>query len=205
MILKAELIANLLRQGENPSTDDPLVITPTPNLGMLEKSGSASIDLRLGTWFVTLKQSRMTHLKIDDHGSQLTKTHFVSFGESYILHPRSFLLSATLEWLRIPKNLAAYVVGRSSWGRRGLVIATATGVHPGFTGCLTLELSNLGELPIEIKPGMTICQLFLHKVEQLGKPEVDASQFNCRRKPTVGKVNLDSIAERLSAANRIKP
>jgi dCTP deaminase len=44
----------------------------------------------------------------------------------------------TLEWIRLPKNLAAYVTGKSSWGRRGLIPATATGVHPGFKGCLTL-------------------------------------------------------------------
>ena len=203
MILKAERIAELIRQGEKSSADDPLVITPRPNPAELEKSESASIDLRLGTWFVTLRQSRMTHLEIDDQSrnAQFAKTHYVSFGDRYVLHPRSFVLGVTLEWLRIPKNLAAYVIGRSSWGRRGLIIATATGVHPGFTGCLTLELTNVGEIPISTKPGMGICQLFLHRVEDSGKSTADASQFIGQRKPAVGRVELDDVASRLAAAN----
>ncbi|HUY32088.1 MAG TPA: dCTP deaminase [Pirellulales bacterium] len=203
MILKAERIADLLRQGEHSGTVDPLVITPRPDPDAIEATGAASIDLRLGTWFMTLRQSRMTHLSIDDSlpSSQLTKTHFVSFGNEYVLHPGNFVLSVTLEWMRIPKDLAAYVIGRSSWGRRGLIIATATGVHPGFTGCLTLELSNLGELPIAIKPGMGICQLFFHRVEQTGKPQTDASQFIGLRKPTVGRIELDVIA---SACRKIR-
>ena len=159
MILKSDRIAKLLQDGAKPETEDPLVITPTPpDLTKLAERGSGSIDIRLGTWFMTLRQARMTHLAIDAPGSQvqLTKTHYVPFGSEYYLHPRSFVLSVTLEWIRLPKNLAAYVIGKSSWGRRGLIIATATGVHPGFKGCLTLELSNVGELPIAIKPGMEI-------------------------------------------------
>jgi dCTP deaminase len=203
MILKADRIADLLKQGDKPGAPDPFVITPRPNLDKLEASGSASIDLRLGTWFVTLRHARMTHLRIDDWGTntRLTKTHFVSFGDEYVLHPKSFVLSVTLEWLRIPKGVAAYVIGKSSWGRRGLIIATATGVHPGFTGCLTLELTNVGEIPIAIKPGMPICQLFLHRIEDSGDHRTDMSQFVGQRKPTVGTLEVDEVATKLAAAN----
>jgi dCTP deaminase len=204
MLLKAERIADLLKEAEDQNTEDPFVLTPRPDLEEVRKSGAASVDLRLGTWFVTLRQSRMTHLSIEGTSGrtmQLAKTHYVRFGQEYVLHPRNFVLSVTLEWLRIPKNLAAYVIGRSSWGRRGLIIATATGVHPGFTGCLTLELSDVGELPIAIKPGMAICQLFVHRVEGTGKFEVDASQFNCARKPTVGRIKMDAVAEKLFKAD----
>ena len=65
MILKAERVASLLRQGDNPRTKDPLVIVPQPDLSELDQSGSASVDLRLGTWFVSLRQARMTHLAIE--------------------------------------------------------------------------------------------------------------------------------------------
>ena len=203
MILPSERIAELLRKGEEPDAPDPLVITPKPDLKKLETAGSASIDLHLGTWFLTLRQSRMTHLEIDSLGSpvQFTKTHYVSFGDQYILHPRSFVLGITLEWIRLPKAFAAYLIGRSSWGRRGLIIATAAGVHPGYCGCLTLELSNVGELPMAIKPGIAICQLFLHNVEHSEKPQVDVSQFIGMRKPTVGKVELDDFARRLARVN----
>jgi dCTP deaminase len=196
MILKAEKIAELLELGEKLDTLDPLVITPTPNLSELRKSGAASVDLRLGTWFVKLRQPRMTHLKVDDQegSSQLTKIRYVPFGDEYVLHPRSFVLGVTLEWLRLPKDLAAYAIGRSSWGRRGLIIATATGVHPGFKGCLTLELSNIGEIPIAIKPGMTICQLCLHQVQSAGSEFIDQNAFVGLRLPTLGRIGLDSIA-----------
>ncbi len=199
MILKAERIAELLKKGQAPEAPDPLVITPTPDLDKLTRSGSASIDMRLGTWFLSLRQSRMTHLQIGRHelGTQFTKTHYVPFGMDYILHPRRFVLGVTVEWIRVPGDLAGYVVGRSSWGRRGLIIATATGVHPGFKGCLSLELSNMGEIPIAIKPGMTICQLFIHEVEVSGSNYVDQSPFVGRRKPTLGSIDIDDIARKL--------
>ncbi|MCA9052009.1 MAG: dCTP deaminase, partial [Planctomycetaceae bacterium] len=116
----------------------------------------------------------------------------------FILHPRQFVLAVTLEWIRLPSNLAGYVVGRSSWGRHGLIIATATGVHPGFTGCLTLELTNVGEIPITIKPGTTICQVFLHTVDVRDPKRVDLSRFIGNRKPTIGAIQLDDVAVKLA-------
>src|SRR5260370_19384734 len=194
MILGADYIAKRLKEGKKSGTKDPLVITPTPDLNKLISSGSASIDLRLGTWFVTLRQSRMTHLAPDDRmpksRPQLAKTHHVRFGNEYTIHPRNFVLSSTLEWIRLPRDMAAYVIGRSSWGRRGLIIATATGEHPGFTGCLTLELTNVGELPICIYPGMPICQLFFNQVKAGRSAAVDPSQFVCSSKPAVGIIRL---------------
>ena len=80
-----------------------------------------------------------------------------------------------------------------------MIIATAVGVHPGFTGCLTLELTNVGEIPIAIKPGMTICQLFLHTVDSRS-PEIDKSPFACSRRPTLGKIKLDEVAKKLARA-----
>lgn len=199
MILRSERVADLIR-GEGKDSSDPLVITPQPDIDSLRKSGAASVDLRLGTWFVTLRQARMSHLRVDDQGyeSQLTKTHYVPFGSEYYLHPRNFVLGVTLEWIRLPKNLAAYVIGKSSWGRRGLIIATATGVHPGFTGCLTLELTNVGEIPIAIAPGMTICQLFIHTMEGSDTDYVDQSAFVGSRKPSLGHVTTDKIARCLA-------
>ena len=202
MILKADRIAQQLQTPDN--ADDPLVIRPLPDLHLLEDSGSASVDLRLGCWFQAFRSSRCSHLDVYDNvskppsESQLTKQHYVAFGEPFILHPRAFVLAVTLEWIRLPSNLAGYVVGRSSWGRHGLIIATATGVHPGFTGCLTLELTNVGEIPITIKPGTTICQLFLHSVDVRDPKRVDLSRFVGNRKPTIGSIHLDEIAIKLA-------
>jgi dCTP deaminase len=202
MILKSDRITELLA---NPAkVKDPLVITPQPSLDELRRAGSSSVDLRLGTWFVTLRQSRfplldVSNASVDGPGeNRLTRKYYIPFGKSYILHPRNFVLGATLEWIRLPRNLAGYVVGKSSWGRRGLVIATATGVHPGFAGCLTLEITNLGEMPIAIRPGMQICQLCLHAVESASE-DIDRSSFSCHRRPTLGSVKLDTTAQKLAA------
>jgi dCTP deaminase len=201
MILKSDEIANMLRSPPEKQRDR-LIIRPLPDLDKLERSGAASIDFRLGTWFVSLRHTRFPALSVDDmpdaveHNESLAKPQFVPFGMDFILQPRGFVLGVTLEWVRLPSHLAGYVIGRSSWGRRGLVIATAAGVHPGFTGCLTLELSNVGEIPIAIKPGMQICQLFLHST----KPTdfVDSSVFVGLRRPTIGRINLDDVAKKLA-------
>jgi dCTP deaminase len=201
LVLKSERIAEYLEAGRKTDTADPLVIVPTPDPQTIRETGAASIDLRLGTWFVTLRQARMPYMQIeDDHSrvSQLTKTHYVPFDKEFYLHPGSFVLGATLEWLRIPADIAAYVIGRSGWGRRGLIIATATGVHPGFKGCLTLELTNVGEIPIAIRPGIPVCQLFLHSVDSSSSANVDKSSFVGFRRPTLGRMELDNFAQRLA-------
>lgn len=205
MILKADEIARLL--GTTSQTkSDRLIIRPEPPLNEIAKSGAASIDLRLGTWFVTLQRRRMRSLEAGEQTSSVfsdskhTRTNYVPFGKEYVLHPRSFVLAVTLEWIRLPRNLAGYVIGRSSWGRRGLIIATAAGVHPGFTGCLTLELTNVGEIPLPIKPGLLICQLFLHTTSP-NSDLVDTSKFIGFRRPTLGQVGSDRIADALAQAS----
>src|SRR5262249_35032475 len=157
----------------------------------IRSTGAASIDLRLGTWFSVPRPNRTGILRIFDESEKSTtaevartKNHYVPFGGQFVLHPRNFVLGVTLEWIRLPSTLGGYIVGRSSWGRRGLVIATASGVHPGFSGCLTLELTNLGEIPIEIRPGMPVSQLFLHQTTSGGAS--DQSKFVGLRRPIQG-------------------
>jgi dCTP deaminase len=202
MILKADEIAELLSTPPEKKTDR-LLIRPQPSVKGMAKSGSASVDLRLGTWFMTLHRRRTASLEIDPsktgswNDAKFTRTNYIPFGAEFVLHPRSFVLAATLEWIRLPSNLAAYVIGRSSWGRRGLIIATAAGVHPGYSGCLTLELTNVGEIPIALKPGITICQLFLHTTSQRSDL-VDQSKYIGHRRPTLGRIEPDAIAMKLA-------
>jgi dCTP deaminase len=204
MILKADTLARLIRDPPK-DPDERLFIRPTPNLKKVHDSGAASIDLRLGTWFMTLPRTRFTHLDVIEEldpqsadAGRLAKTHYVPFHKRFILHPKDFVLAVTLEWIRLPNKLAGYVVGRSSWGRRGLIIATAAGIHPGFTGCLTLELSNVGEVPIVLVPGITICQVFFHRVESTSTETTDRSAFLGSRKPGVGTIKRDEVALRLA-------
>jgi len=206
MLLGSAEIATQLEEGRE-GNPDRLLIAPEPDVERLKTSGSASIDLRLGTWFTTARASRLQCLDIYKRGEQqpsehaLTLKQYVPFRERFILHPHSFVLAATLEWIRMPRDLAGYVTGKSSWGRRGLVIETAPGVHPGFAGCLTLELANVGSIPIAIVPGTMICQLFLHKVITDGK-HADQSAFVAQRQPSLSKIELDAFAEKLSPQER---
>jgi dCTP deaminase len=114
----------------------------------------------------------------------------------FVLHPGEFVIGITLEWVKFPFDLSGYVTGKSSWGRRGLIIETAAGIHPGFTGCLTLELANVGAAPIKLNPGMQICQIFLHLVES-GK-RASSTQFVGYRKPGLGRVASDATLNALS-------
>ena len=195
-MLNSSAIVKLIR-------DEELLIAPKPDLSEMALECSASLDLRLGTWFVSTRLSR--HALMDIYAENesspteenITHKHYVPFGKKFILHPHCFVLAATLEWIRMPNSHAGYVTGKSSWGRRGLVIETAPGVHPGFTGCLTLEIANVGEIPIALMPGTKICQLFLH---QITSTEFNSNQsaFNANRQPLLGRIRIDKFANLLS-------
>ena len=191
-------IAEYLETSPDDS-DDRLVIAPMPDLAELRSKSEASIDLRLGSWFSTTKARRHPILDIyEDEGSppkeaSLSSTYYVPFREKFILHPRRFVLAVTLEWIRIPSFLGGMVTGKSSWGRRGLIIETAPGVHPGFSGCLTLEVANVGDIPIAIKPGTPICQLFLHKLDEPAQLKAK-SKFQGQRRPKLGSITLDDYS-----------
>ena len=140
---------------------DRLVVTP---LLSQDQIGEASIDIRLGNDFIITRRGNLASVdpskeNIKEHKYQ-TK-HYINFGDKFYLHPGELVLASTLEYFRFPNNVAAYVTSRSSWGRAGLVIATATAVHPGFTGSITLELVNLGEVPLVLYPGLSVAQLVL--------------------------------------------
>jgi len=87
----------------------------------------------------------------------------VRFGESFTLHPGQLVLAAALEYISMPCGLAASVITRSSYGRLGLITATAVHVHPGYKGCVTLELYNFGDTPVVLYPALPIAQfVFIH-------------------------------------------
>ncbi len=166
-----------------------IFLTPAPDRAEFEKHSGASIDLHLGRWFRTMRQSNVTVLKVGKTQSYsgFSKEHFVPFGTEFILHPGKFALGMTLEWISFPGDLAGHITGKSSLGRRGLVIETAAGIHPGFAGCLTLELANVGEIPIALNPGMEFCQVFFH--ETLSENRGATSQFKGSRKPELGSTS----------------
>ena len=87
------------------------------------------------------------------------REQYVPFDETFVLQPSDFALATSLEYICFPNHLMAFVEGKSSLGRAGLLIATATQVAPGFRGCVVLELFNAGTVPVLLRPGMRIAQL----------------------------------------------
>jgi dCTP deaminase len=168
-----------------------LVITPILDWARQAKDGASAIDVRLGQHFRVPRRTKLDsldHLR-PDHRSNIERykdDYYVPLGDYFVLHPRQFVLGETLEWIHLPRSLAAYVTGRSSWGRDGLIIATATGVHAGYCGILTLELTNLGEIPVRLYPGLTIAQLFIHSVDSQGVAMVASSAFAGSTGPSSG-------------------
>lgn len=116
----------------------------------------ASVDLRLGSDFLKLDENVSDSISMDSP-PRYVEVH----SGDIVIPPHSFLLATTIEYIRLPADLTAFVEGRSSIGRLGLFIQNAGWVDPGFEGTITLELYNANRLPLKLKTGRRICQLVL--------------------------------------------
>lgn len=199
-VLSTDAIRARLRD-KNPSSR--LVVQPLLDEAGQLKEGQASVDVRLGFEFCLVTSS--AYGSIGEFGPEgigsdsfegLYRREYVPFGAQLVIHPHQFMLAQTLEYMRLPSDLMAYVVGRSTWGRLGLIVATAVGIHPGFAGSLTLELRNLGETPLTLYPGQTIAQLFFHAV-------IDANGAPQQRVGPQAQYNgaVDMVPKQLSSAH----
>ncbi len=128
--------------------------------------GPNSVHLRLGNDFRVFKHVEKTHIDPLSDGSDYTELITVENDKPFILHPNEFVLATTLEWIEMPNDLAGNLDGRSSLGRLGIIIQTAAMVDAGFKGKLTLEVVNIGKIPVKIYPGMKICKITFHKLTQ---------------------------------------
>jgi len=139
--------------------------------------GRASIDVRLGNVFIVFRRTKYSGLdvletskeKLASRIEEFQERIYVPLGKKFFLHPQQLVLGCTLEYVRIPNDLVAEVVGRSSWGRLGLILSAATLVHPGFAGVITLELANQDDVPIPLIPGLRIAQLVIMKTTFKGE------------------------------------
>ncbi len=130
-----------------------------PALSM-DQIGPASIDLKLGNVFKVFKQGRYLSLDVKKGiPAEFMGEIIINDDKPFILHPNTFALAATKEYISVPDNLSVKVEGKSTLARMGILVHTAGFVDPGFEGVLTLELSNQANLPIAIYPGMYICQI----------------------------------------------
>src|ERR1035437_5259662 len=142
-------------------------ITPAPDFAT--QLGSCSIDLRLGNAFRIFESG--VHGVIDPRknvAKEFTKEIIVEEGNAFIMQPGDFVLGTTVEDVEIPDDLVGSLEGRSSIGRLGIIVhSTAATIDAGRKGCNTLELANVGKLPVALHPDMRICCI---SFEQLSSP-----------------------------------
>ena len=120
----------------------------------------ASVDVRLGTSFRVFHNPRVASIDLRDPPTNLTEGVEVEDGQAFVIHPGEFVLGRTQEWVELPDDIVSRIEGKSSVGRLGLIVhATAGFIDPGFSGTLTLEITNLTRVPIKLYPGLPIAQL----------------------------------------------
>ncbi|MFK5635244.1 MULTISPECIES: dCTP deaminase [unclassified Ornithinimicrobium] len=152
----------------------------------------SSVDVRLDRYFRLFDNHKYRVIDPAQDQPDLTRLIEVEADESFVLHPGEFVLGSTYEEVTLPDDVAARVEGKSSLGRLGLLThATAGFVDPGFTGHVTLELSNVATLPIVLHPGMKIGQLCFF---QLSSPaehpygsSAKGSHYQGQRGPTASR------------------
>ncbi len=155
----------------------------------------SSVDVRVDRTFRVFHNSRHPYIDVRKQMDDLTELVTVPEDEPFVLHPGEFVLGQTLEYVRIPDDLVARLEGKSSLGRLGLVIHSTAGfVDPGFEGNLTLELSNLANLPITIYHGMPIGQISFMRMDEAverpyGKPA--GSKYQGQAEPTASRYYLN--------------
>ncbi|MGH3737344.1 MAG: dCTP deaminase [Micromonosporaceae bacterium] len=141
----------------------------------------SSIDVRLDRWFRVFNNTKYTHIDPSIQQDELTSLVEVPDDEPFVLHPGEFVLASTLEVVTLPDDLAGRLEGKSSLGRLGLLTHSTAGfIDPGFSGHVTLELSNVANLPITLWPGMKIGQLCIFRLSSPADHPYGSSVYGSR-------------------------
>ena len=156
----------------------------------------SSVDVRIDKFFRVFENHRYPHIDPAEEQSELTREVQPQAGEPFILHPGEFVLASTYEVITLPDDIAGRLEGKSSLGRLGLLTHSTAGfIDPGFSGHVTLELSNVATLPIKLWPGMKIGQLCLFRLSSPAEHPYGSSQYGSRyqgqRGPTPSKSYLN--------------
>ncbi|GAA4854478.1 dCTP deaminase [Saccharopolyspora rosea] len=156
----------------------------------------SSIDVRLDRFFRVFDNTKYTHIDPSQQQDELTSLVETPDDDPFVLHPGEFVLGSTFESVRLPEDLAGRLEGKSSLGRLGLLTHSTAGfIDPGFTGHITLELSNVANLPITLWPGMKIGQLCLFRLSSPADHPYGSTQAGSRyqgqRGPTPSRAYLN--------------
>ena len=156
----------------------------------------ASVDLHLGRSFLVFRNNHVPYIDVRAMNDTLTEQVTIADDDPFMLHPGEFVLGSTLEHVEVPADLVARLEGKSSLGRVGLLIHSTAGyVDPGWKGRLTLELSNVSNLPITLYYRMKIGQISFLRLstpaEHLyGSAEL-GSKYQGQQEPTASRIQMD--------------
>lgn len=146
--------------------------------GMIQPS---SIDVRLDRFFRVFENHRYPHIDPCEEQPDLTRMVEPNGDDPFILHPGEFVLASTYEVISLPDDLASRLEGKSSLGRLGLLTHSTAGfIDPGFSGHVTLELSNVATLPIKLWPGMKIGQLCVFRLSSPAEHPYGSDKYGSR-------------------------
>lgn len=147
----------------------------------------ASVDVRLDKYFRIFQNHRYPNIDPAVEQPELTQLVETEPDEPFILHPGEFVLASTYEVVTLPAQVAARLEGKSSLGRLGLLTHSTAGfVDPGFSGHVTLELSNVATLPIKLWPGMKIGQLCFFQLSSPAQEPYGSDKYGSRYQGQVG-------------------
>jgi len=152
----------------------------------------SSVDVRLDKFFRVFENHKYSVIDPSIEQAELTREVIAEEDEAFILHPGEFVLASTYEVITLPDDIAGRLEGKSSLGRLGLLTHSTAGfIDPGFSGHITLELSNVANLPVKLYPGMKIGQLCLIKLSSPAEhpygSAVYASRYQGQRGPTASR------------------
>ncbi len=172
------------------------IIIDSPNNTWRNQIHASSMDLRLGKYFKVYNHQEIALLDPKKmEGEPLTTLYERDENTPFIVHPGDFVLGVTAEVITLPNDIVARVEGRSSLGRLGIVIHSTAGfVDAGFKGTITLEISNLNNVPVALYPGMRVCQLAFENMSSealVPYGEKKSSKYQNQILPEESRVGID--------------
>ncbi|MEV2278977.1 dCTP deaminase [Nocardiopsis sp. NPDC050513] len=158
----------------------------------------SSIDVRLDRYFRVFENHKYPHIDPSVEQPDLTRLVETDGDEAFVLHPGEFVLASTYEVVSLPDDIASRLEGKSSLGRLGLLTHSTAGfIDPGFSGHVTLELSNVATLPIKLYPGMKIGQLCMFRLSSAAEHPYGSARYGSRyqgqRGPTPSRSHQNFI------------
>ncbi|HSO25199.1 MAG TPA: dCTP deaminase [Methanobacteriaceae archaeon] len=158
----------------------------------------SSVDLRIGSEFKGFRIIRKPCIDPKDESDieSYMESFHITDKEPFIIHPGEFALATTFERVKLPDNLVARVEGRSSMGRLGITMHVTAGyIDPGFCGKITLEISNIGKMPVALYPGQRVCQIVFETMtspseKPYGHPDRD-SKYMGQTRPESSRIKHD--------------